>query len=241
MGERAIERGTLYFLWNTGQGTFSGYGLTVEPGHKEHLVGLLMIDRPHPVDPSWLEVVEAAFGAYTLHAMTTGGERGIACQMWIDEHSLSYLRKLPMTKADALHEALMPLLDALPNAQLEMHWDKQHRLWQSTFLRVTEKGRQAMTNARPSKEPLFPLGQVVATPGALEALEESGQEPIEFLRRHMRGDWGQLDKEDIQENEYSLKHGLRLLSSYRTNNGTKIWVITEWDRSVTTLLKPEEY
>lgn len=98
-----------------------------------------------------------------------------------------------------------------------------------------------MTNARPSKEPLFPLGQVVATPGALEALEESGQEPIEFLRRHMRGDWGQLDKEDIQENEYSLKHGLRLLSSYRTNNGTKIWVITEWDRSVTTLLKPEEY
>ena len=91
------------------------------------------------------------------------------------------------------------------------------------------------------KQPLFPLGQVVATPGALAALQEAGQEPIEFLIRHVTGDWGELDAEDIQENEFSLKNDLRLLSAYRTAKDEKLWVITEWDRSVTTLLLPSEY
>jgi hypothetical protein len=241
MPTRTIARATLYFLWNPGQGTFSGYGLTAEAGHKDHLVGLLMVDRPHPVDPNWLSAVENAFGGYTLHAMTATGERGILCQMWIEKDSLSYLRRLPTPKSEAIRTALTPLLDALPNVHLEMHWDKQRHLWRSTFLCITAKGRKAVAEKPPSNAPLFPLGQVVATPGALEALEESGQEPIEFLRRHVTGDWGQLDKADIQENEYSLKHGLRLLSSYRTNKGTKIWVITEADRSSTCLLLPSEY
>ncbi len=87
----------------------------------------------------------------------------------------------------------------------------------------------------------FSLGQVVATPGALEALEEAGQEPVEFLRRHQSGDWGDLGPEDKQENELSLREGFRILSAYHTSRGVKIWIITEADRSATTLLLPEEY
>ena len=91
------------------------------------------------------------------------------------------------------------------------------------------------------KKPLFPLGQVVATPGALEALEDAGQDPGEFLLRHVTGDWGQLDDHDRHENELGLQKGLRLLSAYLTNKGVRIWIITERDRSATTLLLPEEY
>ena len=92
------------------------------------------------------------------------------------------------------------------------------------------------------QQPLFSLGQIVATPGALAALGKAGQTPLEFLERHVRGDWGELDEEDRKENQLSLKRGFRLLSSYRTSSGdTKVWVITEADRSVTTLLLPEEY
>lgn len=87
----------------------------------------------------------------------------------------------------------------------------------------------------------FPLGTVVATPGALRALEESGESPFDFLVRHASGDWGELDEDDKRENELSLIHGFRLLSAYRLRTGEKIWVITEADRSVTTLLLPEEY
>lgn len=93
-----------------------------------------------------------------------------------------------------------------------------------------------------TKVTLFPLGQIVATPGALAALEKAGQTPLDFLSRHVRGDWGELDEHDRKENELSLKRGFRLLSSYRVSSGdTKVWVITEADRSVTTLLLPEEY
>ena len=87
----------------------------------------------------------------------------------------------------------------------------------------------------------FELGQLVATPGALAALAESGEEPGTFLTRHASGDWGGLSEEDRKENEFSLLHGFRLLSSYRLRNGVKLWAITEADRSATTLLLPEEY
>ena len=93
-----------------------------------------------------------------------------------------------------------------------------------------------------TQQPLFSLGQLIATPGALAALEKAGQTPLEFLARHVRGDWGELCEEDRNENQLSLERGFRLLSSYRTNAGdTKLWVITEADRSVTTILLPEEY
>ena len=92
-----------------------------------------------------------------------------------------------------------------------------------------------------TKQPLFDLGQLVATPGALAALEKTGQNAMEFLSRHVTGDWGELPKEDKDENQLSLEKGFRLLSSYRTSGGDRIWVITEADRAHTTLLLPEEY
>ena len=97
-------------------------------------------------------------------------------------------------------------------------------------------------------KPLFDLGQVVATPRALAAMEEAGDSPSTFLRRHHVGDWGDVCDEDKALNDEALKDGSRLLSSYKTggNNGTKLWVITEAKdgqgrRAATTLLLPEEY
>lgn len=92
-----------------------------------------------------------------------------------------------------------------------------------------------------TKAPLFPFGQIVATPGALAALEKAGQRPGEFLARHGTGDWGDVDEHDNKENQLSVERGFRLLSSYFTNANDKIWLITEADRSATTLLLPEEY
>lgn len=100
----------------------------------------------------------------------------------------------------------------------------------------------------PSQQhPLFSLGRLVATPGALSALEHTGESPATFLRRHQRGDWGDLDVEDKRLNDEAVAHeGVpdqqsRVLSAYRLANGSKIWIITEWDRSATTILLPEEY
>jgi len=87
----------------------------------------------------------------------------------------------------------------------------------------------------------FELGQMVATPGAMETMERGLHIPPEFLLRHKRGDWGELDDDDKHANEDALLHGSRLLSAYHTRLGEKLWVTTEWDRSVTTLLLPDEY
>ena len=92
----------------------------------------------------------------------------------------------------------------------------------------------------------FDLGQVVATPGALEALEESGQSPSVFLDRHAQGDWGKICEDDKQLNDQALIDGARLLSSYMTLRKVRLWVITEakndhGKRAATTLLLPSEY
>ncbi|HLM81559.1 MAG TPA: hypothetical protein VK302_13140 [Terriglobales bacterium] len=65
--------------------------------------------------------------------------------------------------------------------------------------------------------------------------------PWPYLVRHIAGDWGDVDEDDHRENQLSLIHGFRLLSAYTLKSGTKIWIITEADRSVTTILLPEEY
>ena len=90
-----------------------------------------------------------------------------------------------------------------------------------------------------SRDPLFSLGRVVATPGALAALEAAGELPQRFLGRHVRGDWGEV--QDPEENELALQEGFRILSVYATCLGVRFWVITEADRSSTCVLLPEEY
>jgi hypothetical protein len=87
----------------------------------------------------------------------------------------------------------------------------------------------------------FSLGNIVSTPGALEAIERAGDTPLPYLARHAKGDWGDLDQDDKAENESALKEGFRILSAYRLTDDTRIWIITEADRSVTTILLPEEY
>ncbi len=86
----------------------------------------------------------------------------------------------------------------------------------------------------------LPLGRVVATPGALKLLSEAGEDPFDYLARHASGDWGELCAFDRRQNEIALREGLRIFSSYETSAG-RCWIITEADRSVTTILLPEEY
>ena len=94
---------------------------------------------------------------------------------------------------------------------------------------------------QPLPQARFSLGNIYATPGALAALEEAEETVPELLHRHVTGDWGDLVEEDKQENEFSLQHSLRIFSAYKLSTDTKLWVITEADRSVTTLLLPSEY
>ena len=99
----------------------------------------------------------------------------------------------------------------------------------------------------PTTHTRFNLGQIVATPGALEALAANGTQPSEFLNRHHQCDWGDLDDEDKRLNDEAVAHEGdgdrqgRVLSAYHLKNNVKIWVISEWHRSVTTVLLPEEY
>jgi hypothetical protein len=89
--------------------------------------------------------------------------------------------------------------------------------------------------------PLFPLGQVVMTPGVAAAFEASGDDPLAFVVKHVCLDPGDLSPEDIAENHLSLREGFRILSAYRLSDGTRIWIITEADRSTTCILLPSEY
>lgn len=87
--------------------------------------------------------------------------------------------------------------------------------------------------------PKFSLGQLVATPAALAAL--SHEDIQKAIRRHLHGDWGEVDAHDAAENELSLKQGFRLLSVYRGAEGTRFYIITEADRSATTVMLPSDY
>jgi hypothetical protein len=99
----------------------------------------------------------------------------------------------------------------------------------------------AFNSPVPRPEPRFPLGQVVATPAALDALLAAGQTPDEFIARHHAGDWGEVGDDDRQSNNESVDDGGRLLSVYTLTTGVKLRVISEADRSATTLLLPEDY
>ena len=108
-----------------------------------------------------------------------------------------------------------------------------------------------MTNDSPdtvdsNTKSLFPLGAFVATPGAIRALSDEGGDwrlnAAAYLARHRNGDWGDVPPEDARENELSVREGFRILSSYHVGEGSgRVWIITEADRSSTTILLPDEY
>jgi hypothetical protein len=222
---QASPGGGLYYLWHPGtRDRFSGYGLFVAPGR---LVGVIMVDRPHIADPVWLADIELTFGSYQLVTMTQTAERGIVCQMEVAEDSRGYVKRLVHSHNPALRRALRPLRRHPPAVTLAVRWEAAHSGWVSAIVRPFQ--------------PKFPLGQLVATRGAVAALAESGHSPMEFVRRHQEGDWGELPEEDTRANEYALTHGLRLLSAYTLRTGVPIWIITEADRSATTIMLPEEY
>jgi len=96
-----------------------------------------------------------------------------------------------------------------------------------------------MTNIQHTMRGKFELGRIVSTAGAIEALDPG--DVMKALQRHAAGDWGEVCPEDWKENELSLREGFRLLSVYRDRNATIFWIITEADRSATTVLLPDEY
>ncbi len=98
-----------------------------------------------------------------------------------------------------------------------------------------------MSHATHSPGPLFPLGHVVATPGALEAVAPHPGFIRECVARHVCGDWGVVGRDDWKANDDALKDGSRVFSAYTTPMGQKVWVITEADRSSTCVLLPDEY
>lgn len=85
------------------------------------------------------------------------------------------------------------------------------------------------------------LGRVVATPGALAVLEKVGVEVAELLSRHQRGDWGDVSPEDFVQNETAMVEAMTILSIYTLPTGERVWVLTAWDRSLTTVLLPSDY
>jgi hypothetical protein len=163
------------------------------------------------------------------------GQRTIGFCLWcgtdfyslgqFESHNANELATCPVFQALKGMECMPPVLQlmlkepGLRGGQMESHPDEESRV----------------PNTR------LELEQIVATPGALAAMEESGDAAVTFLARHSDRDWGNLSEEDREENEFSMAHGFRLLSSYKLRNGTVIWVITEADRSSTCLLLPDEY
>ena len=132
-----VRPGQLYFLSHPGSALFSGYGLTTQAGRKDRLIGLLMVDRPHVVDPKWLAELEARYGDYHLISMTQTGERGILTQMHIAEESAPLLERFTHPVARDFTQALQPLLEdggplgAAP--VLKLRWDAERKLWSSDF------------------------------------------------------------------------------------------------------------
>jgi len=104
------------------------------------------------------------------------------------------------------------------------------------------RDRTTLAPAPAAPQPRFNLGRLVATPGALRLLAQHQIHPLSCISRHVTGDFGDLCADDLRENERAIQEGLRVFSSYvLPGTDDKVWCITEWDRSVTTLLLPSEY
>ena len=90
--------------------------------------------------------------------------------------------------------------------------------------------------------PLFSMGRLCATPGALALIQELGEPSMQSLiQRHLVGDWAEMAQEDQATNHYAIRCGARIFSSYALKTDAKVWIITESDRSLTTVLLPSEY
>lgn len=103
-----------------------------------------------------------------------------------------------------------------------------------------------MSQHNPSEDrapatPRFPLGRLLATPGAIKAMANAGDDPAALLARHRGGDWGTVDAQDAAANDRAVTAGERVLSAYTLGDGTVVWIITEADRSSTCILTPDEY
>jgi len=122
----------------------------------------------------------------------------------------------------------------------------RYRLPTGTTLQISTNANRSRTvvfvrSPEETATGLFSLGGLYATPGAIAALEAAGEPATTYLARHTRGDWGDMDPEDLRENERSLGRGSRLFSGYNLPTGERLWIITEADRSATTVLLPSEY
>ena len=98
----------------------------------------------------------------------------------------------------------------------------------------------AQTRGSRTRSIRLPLGHVVATPGALVVVRDHGLDIVGLLHRHRSGDWGTVSDHDARANDLALQNGTRVLSAYDTSGG-RLWIITEADRSATTVLLPSEY
>jgi hypothetical protein len=134
------------------------------------------------------------------------------------------------------HKASLTL--SLFRSVLEGEWGDWLKEAAAALVTVEEKKPDSDEDQIPKA--LFQMGTLVATPGAIEALEGVERNLVQLLARHVEGDWGNLDEHDIRENELSLIQGYRLFSAYNIED-EKFYVITEWNRSVTTVLRPDEY
>ena len=147
MGEReplkeTVGKGELFFLGHPGTNIFSGYGLTLKPDRKDYIAGLLMVDRPRPADPEWLQQVEDTFGECRLVPMTATGDRGIVCRMQIESDSRDYLRHFTSPKASTIKIAMEPLIEEPPKPIFRMRWDDEQKAWQSRIAYPNELPEQ---------------------------------------------------------------------------------------------------
>ena len=144
MGEREprkehINKGELFYLSHPeSEDVFSGYGLAVDEDRMDRLAGLLMVDRPHPADPKWLQAINDTYGECRLVPMTASGDRGLACQMRIEENSLRHLRRFPSNRTSTIQKALEPLLEEPPAPKVRLRWEEDTGLWLSEFAGLNE-------------------------------------------------------------------------------------------------------
>lgn len=148
----------------------------------------------------------------------------------------------PSIRVYQMADEALRTLDMTPAEKSQ--WVQDHPTWREYLRAVIEVAtyeemiEQRLNALKPV--PLFELGDIYATPAALLTLVQLDIDPADLLNRHQTGDWGDLDLEDREANDMSVNDGTRILSAYKVTTG-KVWIITEADRAMTTILLPEEY